>query len=232
VLRFLDDLSCGPIDPDEPRVRAKWWETDEDAFAAETSRFWDRVEIGPERIIVWYGAHHAGELAFVHAWCARMEHREQYVVDVTGFTFPITRPDGTLGVSRPMQTMGYMQPRDIRGFFGQERLWPDAEKHAFALNWRRLMAENAPFRRVTDQGLQSAPVDYLDPLLLEHATPEWQSINRLIGTALAYGSEPYIQTGDVMLHRRIVALVEQGRLLADRDPRQRLGCSVRRPDHA
>lgn len=232
MLRFRDDLSCGPIHPDEPAVRARWWETDSEAFEAEARRFWDRAETSDARIVVWHGVHHALELAFVHAWCARMRQREQYVVDVTGHTFPITRRDGTPATSVPAQGMAYLQPRIIRGFFGQERLWPSAEKQALAQHWRRLMAENAPFRTVTAEGLRSAPIDYLDPLILSHATAEWQRINHLIGTAMAYGSEQYIQTGDVMLHRRIVALVEQGMLLADRDPRQRLGSSVRRPDHA
>jgi hypothetical protein len=31
-------------------------------------------------------------------------------------------------------------------------------------------------------------------------------------------SEPYIQVGDVMLRMRIVALVQEGKLLADGDP--------------
>ncbi len=43
VLPFLDDLSCGPIDQDEPSARAAWWNQFYDAFdvAAKLEQFWD-----------------------------------------------------------------------------------------------------------------------------------------------------------------------------------------------
>lgn len=40
-------------------------------------------------------------------------------------------------------------------------------------------------------------------------------------------AEPYIQTGDIMLLARIVALVGDGKLLADGDPWDMRSCRVR-----
>jgi hypothetical protein len=43
-------------------------------------------------------------------------------------------------------------------------------------------------------------------------------------------SEPYFQVGDLMLQGRIVALVNEGKLLADGDPWDMQSCQVRLPD--
>jgi len=45
VLPFRDDLSCGPIDQDEPSGRAAWWDLFYDAPYVEAAlgEFWKRV---------------------------------------------------------------------------------------------------------------------------------------------------------------------------------------------
>jgi hypothetical protein len=47
---------------------------------------------------------------------------------------------------------------------------------------------------------------------------------------MAYCDEPYMQVGDVMLRMRIVAMVDEGKLLADGDPWEMQSCRVRLPD--
>jgi hypothetical protein len=81
-----------------------------------------------------------------------------------------------------------------------------------------LKGENAAFRVVTEAGLRSASIDHFDSLLLEQATEDWQRQARLIGFALAYDFERYFQSSDLMLHARVVALVEAGKLIAEGDP--------------
>jgi hypothetical protein len=76
----------------------------------------------------------------------------------------------------------------------------------------------------------SAPVNYFDPLLVERATPEWRTVARIIHETVGYNSEPYMQVGNVMLGTRIVALVSEGKLLADGDPWDTRSCQVRLPD--
>jgi hypothetical protein len=79
--------------------------------------------------------------------------------------------------------------------------------------------ENPPLGMVTEAGLASAPVDYLDPLLLAQLTPQRQSVNpELSATALADASEPRHQVGNVMLHGRLATLVDEGKPVADGDP--------------
>ncbi len=103
------------------------------------------------------------------------------------------------------------------------------ERNESAQRWQRLRRENAPFRVVTEAGLVSAPADYFDPLILAYATPEWQRIVRVVANTMGYHSDPYFQVGDAMLHQRVIALVDEGRLLADGDPSNMMSSRVRLP---
>ena len=96
--------------------------------------------------------------------------------------------------------------------------------------WQRLRTQNAPFRVVTPTGLASAPIDHFDSSILEQAAREWRSSAYVIGSTMAHNCEPYMQVGDVMLLARLVALVEEGKLLADGDPWDMRACRVRLPD--
>jgi hypothetical protein len=96
--------------------------------------------------------------------------------------------------------------------------------------WQHLRTQNAPFRIVTPTGLASAPIDHFDSSILEHAAKEWRKAVFVIGSAMARNCEPYMQVGDVMLLERLVALVEEGKLLADGDPWDISACRVRLPD--
>ena len=104
------------------------------------------------------------------------------------------------------------------------------ERDDAARRWQRLKSENAPFRIVTESGLISAPADIFDALLLERATKDWRKVARVIGETMGHNMEPYIQVGDLMLLTRIVALVDQGKLMAHGDPWLMRKCEVRLPD--
>jgi len=95
--------------------------------------------------------------------------------------------------------------------------------------WQYLRTQNAPLRVVTPTGLASAPIDHFDSSILEQASQEWRSAAYVIGSTMAHNCEPYMQVGDVMLLARMVALIEERKLLADGDPRDMRACRVRLP---
>jgi hypothetical protein len=218
VLRFRDDLSCGPIDPDDPATRAQWWSRFYNASEVETTlrTFWQRAMQTDDRLVVWFGRHSASELAFLLAWVHRLKDRSYYVIDVTARELPFRQRDGSVAM-KPAQAVSIITPEALASLLGSERPFTAREREENQRIWGRLRRENAPFRIVTDAGLTSAPIDYFDPALLEQATPEWRSVARLVGAAMAY-SEPYFQVGDLMLQSRVVALVGEGKLLAEGDP--------------
>lgn len=227
VVSFLDDLSCGPIASGDPAERAEWWGRfyDDRDVEDHLTAFWDRVSATDEQLVVWLGRHRASELAFSLAWAERLGDRPYACIDVTGQRFPRRNDPTELGV--PMQSVGIMNPDMLRSLFDSEQPVSAALKEEAGQAWRRLRAENAPFRVVKATGLASAPADYFDPLILERATSEWKSVNRIIGETMGYNSEPYIQVGDVMLRARVAILIDQGKLLVDGDPARLRSCRVR-----
>ena len=132
-------------------------------------------------------------------------------------------------MSAPVESVGILNPDRLRTLLGSERPGTALDSEQASQSWRRLKAENAPYRVVTATGLVSAPIDYFDSSLLERATPEWKKVARVIGETMAFTDEPYIQTGDVMLLARLVVLVGEGELLADGDPRDMRASRVRLP---
>jgi hypothetical protein len=226
VLRFLDDLSCGPISPGDPSARAQWWARfgyDASECEDRLRRFWDRLECtnDHDRLVVWFGRHSAQELAFFLAWTDRLGDRPYDIVDVTARQLPYRRRDGSVSLSRPIQRVATMQPEAVQLLVGEERPITAAERAKSRQDWQRLQTANAPFRIVTDSGLVSAPVDHFDPLLLAQASSEWRLVSEVVHHAIGHTSEPYDQIGDMMLRARLVALVREGRLVADGDPNDR-----------
>jgi len=217
VLPFPDDFSCGPIASDDPTVRASWWaQFHDDVLVSEGLRtFWKRATDFEGRLVVWFSRHSAMEFAFFLAWADRFKERTYDIIDVTGRSLPHTRHDGRPVQPRPFQAVGVIPPDALRLLLGQEQPMPEDE---WTQHWRRLRRENAAFRVVTEAGLVSAPIDHFDPLLLARATAEWRKVARVVGEAMGYNSEPYIQVGDLMLLTRIVALVDAGKLIAEGDP--------------
>ncbi len=231
VLAFLDDLSCGPVDSDDPRLRASWWAPFHEGVAAEAGvrAFWADVASADGRLVVWFGRHYARELAFFHAWTDRLGERSYDIIDVTGMTYPYSRPDGSPALSRPAQGVSIISPPGLRLLLGTERPIAPGERDEYRRHWRLLKEENAPFRIATETGLASAPVDHFDAMLLQRATNAWQKIARIVGQVMIHDVEPYMQVGDIMLLARVVALVDTGRLIADGDPWQMRYCHVRLP---
>jgi hypothetical protein len=218
VVACLDDLSCGPIDPGSPAQRMDWWRQWYPTARDRISVFWDRVAAADERLVVWFGRESAMELAFLLAWADRLGDRPYDIVDVTG---------------RGRRSVVSLIPEQrLRVLIGTEQPVTPRERDDARGRWQRLKAENAPFRVVSDAGLVSAPVDHFDSWLLERATREWRKAARIVGDAMGYNMEPYIQVGDLMLLTRIVALVEQGALEADGDPWDMTTCRLRLASNA
>jgi hypothetical protein len=231
VLAFCDDLSCGPIASHDPSARAAWWTQFYDWPEVEDAvrSFWAKVDEREDRLVIWFARHSARELAFSLAFADRLREHPYHVVDVTGRRLPYTRPDGSAALSQPAPAVSVVPSDALTTLLGGERPVTAQECAANRQAWERLKSENAPFRVVTPAGLVSAPIDHFDPLILELATPEWQKVARIVGGTLAYAREPYLQVGDLMLLTRVVALVEEGKLLADGDPWEMRSCHVRLP---
>jgi hypothetical protein len=221
VLPFLDDLSCGPIDRDEPAARLAWWTqfgSRNPKGEALLLQFWDRVAAADGRIVVWFSRHAAKELAFFLAWTDRIGGRPYDVVDVTARPLPLRRRDGSTVIGTP-RSVALASTATLQSLLGSERPVTAAEIDDGRRAWRRLKSENAPFRVVSDGGMVSAPLGHFDTPLLAQATTEWRPVLQIVSEAMICNSERYEQVGEVMLWARLAALVGEGRLVANGDPR-------------
>jgi hypothetical protein len=217
VLSFNDDLSCGPIAWGTARERAAWWSHVHVPRPEEDlATFWHRVETADERLVIWFGRHSACELAFFLALADRLGDRPYDIVDVT--------------VSEPAGAVGLVPTDRLTALVETARpISPEEAADAGRL-WQRLRAQNAPFRVVTPVGLASASIEHFDSSILEQAAKGWLNAAYVIGSTMAHNCEPYMQVGDTILLARLVALVEDGELLADGDPWDMRACRVRLPD--
>jgi hypothetical protein len=231
VLSFCDDLSCGPIAWGTSRERAAWWShIHGPRLPDDFEAFWHRLETADERLVVWFGRHSASELAFFLALADRLGERPYDIVDVTDLKWTIPRPDGTSAITRPAGAVGIVPTDRLMAQLGTASPVPPQEARLAGSLWQHLRTQNAPFRVVTPTGLASAPLDHFDSSILGQAAKEWRNVAYVIGSAMAHNREPYIQVGSVMLLTRLVALVEEGMLLADGDPWDMRACRVRLPD--
>jgi Protein of unknown function/Domain of unknown function (DUF1835) len=232
VLFFRDDLSCGPIDSDDLAPRVAWWTRFHDDWepeAAPLKAFWERVTTADDRLVVWFGRHSALELAFFLAWADRLGERPYSVIDVTGLRLPSNRPDGSVALGLPIPAVSIMLPDQLASLLGSEQQVTAQQAAEARRQWRRLKTENAPFRVVTPAGLVSAPVDHFDHLLMERVTSEWRKVARVIGGVIGLSPGAYYQVGDMMLLARVMALIGEGKLLAEGDPWDMHACRVRLP---
>lgn len=217
VLSFNDDLSCGPIAWGTSHERAAWWSHVHAPIAEDDlEAFWHRIDTAGERLVVWFGRHSASELAFFLALADRLGDRPYDIVDVT-----VSQPAGAVAMVPTHRLVSLLE--SARPISPQEAV--DAGQL-----WQHLRAQNAPFRIVTSAGLASAPIEHFDASILEQASKGWLNAAYVIGSTLAHSCEPYIQVGDIALLARLVALVEEGELLADGDPWDMRTCRVRLPD--
>src|SRR5260370_32183175 len=120
VLRFPDDLSCGPIDSDDPSARAAGWVQFYDGLVVEDAlrTFWDRVAVAEDRLVVWFGSHSAQELAFFLAWADRLADRPYHPVNVTRRRVPVRQRDGSVVVSQPLQAASIVSADGLRSWLG------------------------------------------------------------------------------------------------------------------
>lgn len=224
-----EDFSFGPIS--SPAARAAWWEAlfDEPDAPGFLRLFWQRLEAWDGELVLWFARGSAWDLSFLHLMADTLPDRPLFAVDVTGLPYSSTRNDGTRAACESTSTVSIVVPGLLQGLLGTERELGQEELAALRARWQVLMREDALFRVVGEMGLVSAPEDHFDQALLDSASTAWRKLARVVGDTLA-SERARFQVGDLMLHIRAVALMEQGRLLAEGDPWDMRACKVRLPN--
>jgi hypothetical protein len=233
VVAYFDNLTFGPIDPPDATLRAEWarehlW-LDGYHLAKEASRFWKTALGWTGRRVVWTSRRVAVERAGFLEWVRRAGDTAFDVIDLTNVDLAVNMR-GESGPGGPA-FLAIMPAAQIAasGVFelavpADARLRKDAERV-----WARLRRDNAPFRRLIDGELVSAPFDTYDALLLNNAGYRWRKAALVIGHTLAGDcDEALYELSDLVLFGRLRSLIESGVLKARGDPTVVRGLWVRR----
>jgi len=239
VVCLPDDLSFGPINPPEPRVRSRWVLDelsvalgDEEWLTAATANFWTAALSTSAPRTVWFSRRGARELAgfFEFAWRLPVPSG----VDVLEFDkeeVTYRWADGRTGTAMAKGLAAIQAP-----YFVAKRFWDRAKPldraawEHYPRLWTGLRTDDAPLRIVDERGLVSAPLTHFDELLVSCASDDWRRIARVLGTAIAKIDEgPFIQPSELVLVSRIGALIDAGRLDGRGDLSQMHRSEVRLP---
>jgi hypothetical protein len=212
VLACRDDLSCGPIATGDAAERAAWWARyHDDANDGHLALFWERVTGTSDRLVLWTSRLSAQEHACFLACVDRLGDHPYQVIDVT---------PGKVRVS-------HLRGEKLRPLIGSEQPLSAEARMQASMCWRKLKAENAPFRLNTPDGLVSGPIDCFDAFLVQRTPIEGERIILIVSEVMGIDADG--QVGNVLLVARVVALVEAGKLVADGDPWDWIKTRIKRP---
>jgi hypothetical protein len=238
VVCSFDNLSFGPINPPDCDSRTAWLEEMlgyagwEDVMA-QTAEFWSDA-LAPGRKIAWMSRRTSLEYAGFLEWLWRLGDEACEVVDLTDVMVVDRSQDGRPAPPRLALSLALLPAEQIldNGLIDRAEALSPAAGRQYRETWQRLRAENAPLRVLTTDGLVSAPISAIDPLLLSCASRNWQKAVRILGEALAKDTEnELLQTGDLLLVARVRTLVETGLLESRGDLQDIHRCELRLPNH-
>jgi hypothetical protein len=235
VIALEDDLSIGPINPSEPKLRAAWMKRElgyklDKRSVARVEAFWTAALAPAGRLIAWISRRSAQDYAGFLEWLWRLDDRACDVVDLTEVRLPDRCATGPTAYLSLVISLGMLNPDQIVAMGLLDRARPlraDARARYRAM-WRHLREESAPLRVLSKEGLNSAPITFYDDELLSYAVPTWRKVARIIGEALANQDEIF-RCGDVLLAARLRALANAGRLEARGNPLKMRFSEVRLP---
>jgi len=233
VIGLPDDLSFGPIDPPAADPRARWMEDmlgleGRPDLEQEAGLFWSRAtgrDIAP---VAWVCRQSAMEFAGFLEFISQVGDHPFRVVDITDVEFAPGPDRSELTPSRTV-SFGHVPSDNIvrARLLERQAILTEQELRSYRGLWKRLRAENAPFRVVSDFGLQSAPITYFDKAIATHVTGDWRKCSHVVGKCLATLWDDGTYCGDLVLWSRVQALVDKGVFEMEGDGMRMRNSSVR-----
>jgi hypothetical protein len=233
AIGLSDDLRFGPINGDDPSLRAKrikdeFGLTGWGDVAAESEWFWQQALSSDHRTVAWLSRRSAREYAGFLEWLWRRGDGPCEIVDLTDLQLPQFSEHGS--VTAPVASLADIDFEKIYDcdLFDQTKALPISMSDKYKALWRQLREDNAPLRILKDDSLVSAPISLFDAPLMSQVSENWRKVARVVGMTLLAQAQGRVS--DLYLAARVEALVESGRL--ERQGRSALDmrrCEVRLP---
>jgi hypothetical protein len=231
VIGFPDDLRIGPIDGDDPWLRAAWIErelglTGWGDIAAESEWFWQQALPSDHRTVAWFSRRSSQEYAAFLAWLWRRGDEPCEIIDLTDRQLPpFSRHDPAIAPVGSLAQLVFEEVDD--GLFDRTETLPATKRDEYHALWRQLRDENAALRILENDALVSAPVSLFDALLMTQASENWRKVAMIVIKSRPPETE---NVSDLFLAARVDALVASGQL--ERQGRSAIymrRCEVRLP---
>jgi len=205
-----DDLGHGPLDDGVARVaymRAcydgfdEWTHGQTDAFVA-WRELAGLVDEGQRDVVVW-AAQNASEGVLLAMAC-------RWLRESTTRLHVIELPNG--------RHLGRHSAPELASYLVGARVLDDAERRGQACRFEAL--RDAPDQRRCWSGdrVEPVPVSAFDHLLLQAISSKWRAAHEVVQNAM-HSADPRDSLSDLFLSWRLICLVREGRLEADRPPR-------------
>jgi hypothetical protein len=214
-----DDLGHGPLDDGVARLAymrrcfagcADWTRSETDAFAS-----WHELTAGveavPRDLVVWRGENVSETVLLAMAcWWLRNARCRLLVAEL---------PDG--------RHIGTFSADDLSRLQASRRALHAAEIDALATRYERLRAGGGIRRKWAGDTVVDVPASAFDHLLLSATDATFAPAVRVIAEAMT-AADPRDGLSDIFLCSRLLALIAQGLVEADRPPRLMRDYAVRR----
>ena len=216
VIGLPDDLSLGPVNPPASDLRGQWVEDvlgydDFGDYGKRADLFWRRATDRDVTPVAWVCRQSAMEFAGFLEFVSRIGDHPFRVVDLTEVEFA-PRPDRSESTPWRTVSFGHVLPDSMvkARLVERQAILTGQELRAYRVVWKKLRAENAPFRVVSDLGLHSAPITYFDKAITSHVTDDWRKCSYVVANCLGALWDDGTYCGDLVLWSRVRALADEG----------------------
>ena len=158
---------------------------------------------GYDKVVLWCGET-AGDRLFGYMTCA-LVGRELSVVDLAPLRDVLPNPN-VVALS-----MAHCSVDNLKMLLGGIKPLAESEKTANAELWHKWSKSVADLRLLSNKGeIVEADRQIFDDVILSASSGEWQPAARVVGRVLC---QTDFAVGDSLLHRRIVELASEGKIL-------------------
>ncbi len=172
---------------------------------------------GYDKVVVWHGGN-VDETLMYYMVCALAADVPLYEVCVgevlPRLKYPVRHP-----------SLAVCSADDAAWLHGRMRAVSAERRASAAGQWNIWRHSDAALRIPSEDGIAEVPEDYFDGNIVAACSAEYRKAARVVGGVLCTAD---FAVGDGFLHRRIVALLREGRLSARAEEvPERLRCAIR-----